>query len=178
MKKIFYFLPLVILAILAIYLIMGLGRNPQDLPSVLINKPIPAFELAPIKGQTKGLSNLDLLGQVTLVNIFGSWCEACRLEHGLLMKISKNNLVPIYGIDWQEPNNLVGPRWLKRLGNPYTLVGDDPKSRGAIAFGVTKAPESFVIDKNGVIRFKHTGRITENTWNNTVWPIIKDLRKQ
>ncbi len=178
MKRFGYFLPLGILAVLAAYLVMGLGRNPQDLPSALINTPVPTFQLPPIKGQKKGFSNLDLVGQVTLVNVFGSWCEACRLEHDLLMSISKKKLVPIFGIDWQEPNPMAGPAWLKRHGNPYTLVGNDPKSRGAIAFGVTKAPESFLIDKTGVIRFKRTGRITEALWNETVWPIVQKLKMQ
>ena len=171
-------MPLAILAILGVYLIMGLGRNPQDLPSAVIDTPAPVFKLAPIKGQVKGLSHNDLFGQVTLVNFFGSWCQACIVEHKLLMRISKNKLVPIYGIDWQEPNPLAGPAWLKRFGNPYTLVGDDPKSRAAIAFGVTKAPESFLIDKKGIIRFKYAGRITEAVWNKTVWPFVKELKKQ
>ena len=176
MKKLGYFLPLGVLAILATYLVMGLGRDPQNLPSVLINTPVPTFDLPAIEGQVTGFSNEDLMGQVTLVNVFGSWCEACRYEHPLLMKIAEQKLIPIYGIDWQEPNPKAGPAWLKRYGNPYTLVGNDPKSLGAIAFGVTKAPESFLVDKRGVIRLKHSGRITESVWSKIIWPKVQELR--
>ena len=178
MKRLGYFTPLGVLAVLAVYLVMGLGRDPQHLPSVLINSLVPTFNLPAIEGQSKGFSNADLLGQVTLVNVFGSWCVACRYEHPLLMNIAEKNLIPIYGIDWQEPNPKAGPAWLKRFGNPYTRIGNDPKSRGAIAFGVTKAPESFLVDKSGVIRIKHTGRITEAVWRKTLWPMIQELRKQ
>ena len=178
MKRLAYFLPLVVLGVLAAYFSMGLGRNPQELPSVLINTPVPTFDLAAIEGQTKGFSNADLAGQVTLVNVFGSWCVACQQEHPLLMKIAREKLIPIYGIDWQETSRTAGPAWLKRYGNPYTLIGDDPKSRGAIAFGVTGAPESFLVDKQGTIRYKQIGPITDRIWQKTLAPIIEELRRQ
>ena len=103
---------------------------------------------------------------------------ACLAEHPFLMQLTKNKVLPIYGIDWREQDRTSGPRWLKRRGNPYVLVGDDPKSRGAIAFGVTGAPESFIVDKAGIIRYKHIGVINEANWNQTLFPIVQKLRQK
>ncbi len=178
MKRLRYSVPLATLAVLAIYFFLGLGRDPYILPSALINSPVAAFDLPAIEGETKGFSSSDLKGQVSLVNVFGSWCVACQQEHGFLMKLSQKNIIPVYGIDWRESDRKAGPAWLKRYGNPYTLIGDDPKSLGAIAFGVTGAPESFLIDKDGVIRFKHTGPLTDKIWIKNFSPIISELRKQ
>jgi cytochrome c biogenesis protein CcmG/thiol:disulfide interchange protein DsbE len=94
------------------------------------------------------------------------------------MQLKEKNTIPIYGIDWREPDRTAGPKWLKKYGNPYTRIGDDPKSLGAIAFGVTGAPETFIIDKNGIIRFKHIGPITKKNWNKTFKPILEELEKK
>jgi len=173
-----YYTPLIILGILAFYFAAGLGQNPAKVKSVLINKKVPEFLLPPIKGSLKGFSNSDLKNQVVLVNIFGSWCVSCRIEHPFLMQLKEKKSIPIYGIDWREPDSTAGPKWLKKFGNPYTLIGDDPNSLGAIAFGVTGAPETFIVDKNGIIRFKHLGPITKDNWDETFKPILKDLRKK
>lgn len=173
-----YYTPLIVLGLLVAYLALGLGQNPAVVKSVLINKKVPQFSLRPIKGSNKGLSNKDFNQQVVLVNIFGSWCVSCRIEHPFLMKLKAKNIVPIYGIDWREPNREAGPQWLKKYGNPYSLVGDDPKSYGAIAFGVTGAPETFIVDKKGVIRFKHIGPITKKNWDKTLLPILTELREK
>jgi cytochrome c biogenesis protein CcmG/thiol:disulfide interchange protein DsbE len=177
-KRLIFLAPILVLAVLAIYFTLGLQRDPSRLPSVLINTPVPAFSLAAIEGAARGFSNQDLKGQVTLVNIFGSWCYACLAEHPFLMQLTKNKMIPIYGIDWREQDRTSGPRWLKRQGNPYLLVGDDPKSRGAIAFGVTGAPESFIVDRAGIIRYKHIGVINAANWNETLLPIVQRLRRQ
>lgn len=177
MKRLGYFIPLAILAVLAVYFLLGLDRDPHVLPSALINTPVAAFDLPAIDGEIRGFSSADLKGQVSLVNVFGSWCIACQQEHPFLMKLARRNVIPVYGIDWRELDRKAGPAWLKRYGNPYTLVGDDPKSRGAIAFGVTGAPESFLIDRDGVIRFKHTGPLTDEIWTTKFSPIISELRK-
>ena len=132
-----------------------------------------------LKGRDdKGFASADLKGEVSLVNIFGSWCVACRVEHPFLMKIKENGWVPVHGIDWREPDRDAGPTWLKRHGDPYTLAGDDPKSKAAIAFGVTGAPETFVVDKLGVIRYKHVGPIDDQVWSETLKPLIDHLRGQ
>ena len=178
MNKLGYYLPLAVLAVLATYFLFSLDRNPHVLPSALINTPVGAFDLPAIEGKTRGFSSDDLKGQISLVNIFGSWCVACKREHPFLMKLAKKKILPIHGIDWREPDSMSGPIWLSQHGNPYTLVGNDPKSLGAIAFGVTGAPETFLVDKNGVIRFKHAGPLTENIWNRNFSPIIAELSKK
>lgn len=174
--RLVYLLPLAVLLVLAAYFAVGLRLDPKTLPSVLINKPIPEFALKPIQGFDKGLGTGDLKGQVSLVNIFGSWCVACQTEHPFLMRIKEQNLVPIYGVDWRETDPAAGPKWLARYGNPYTLVGDDPDSEAAINLGVTGAPETFVVDANGIIRYKHIGPINPDNWRDTLWPLIQHLR--
>ncbi len=178
MNRWYFLLPLVVFLVIAGYFAVGLTKDPKAIPSVLIDKPVAEFSLGPIKGRDRGLSNADLKGQVSLVNIFGSWCVACRIEHPFLMKLKAQNLVPIHGIDWREETPDAGPAWLKRHGDPYTLIGDDPKSKAAIAFGVTGAPETFVVDAKGTIRYKHVGPIDQQAWDKTLWPLIQHLRKQ
>ncbi len=177
-RHVAYALPLAGFAVLGVFFARGLGLDPRAIPSVLIDQPVPEFALEPIKGRDRGFSSTDLLGQVTLVNIFGSWCAACRIEHPFLMKLSREKQIPIYGINWREKTPDAGPRWLARFGDPYVLIGADPKSRAAIAFGVTGAPESFIVDKKGVIRYKHIGPIGTDAWKDTLMPIIEELRKQ
>ncbi len=178
MKRLVYILPLVLFLVLAGYFAIGLTRDPRILPSVLIDQPVPPFDLPPIKGFDTGLASADLDGEVSLVNIFGSWCVACRVEHPFLMRIKREGRVPLHGIDWREENPDAGPAWLAKFGNPYGRIGDDPRSKGAIAFGVTGAPETFVIDKKGVIRFKHIGPMTQDIWDQRLWPVIQKLRNQ
>ena len=183
MKRFVYLIPLLVLMVVGGFSIKQLsdvsgGKSVRDLPSVLINKNVEAFDLAAIAGRDQGWGTKDLLGQVTIVNIFGSWCVACQVEHPFLVKIKEQGLVPIFGIDWREKKPQDGPRWLAKFGDPYTRVGDDPESKAAIAFGVTGAPESFIVDKKGVIRFKQTGPIDARVWEETLWPLILELRKQ
>jgi cytochrome c biogenesis protein CcmG/thiol:disulfide interchange protein DsbE len=178
MKRLIYILPLAVFAVLATHFAIGLTKDPRLLPSVLIDQPVPPFDLAPIEGRDRGLASRDLVGEVSLVNIFGSWCVACGVEHPFLMKIKASKWVPLHGIDWLEKNPADGPAWLAKFGDPYTLIGDDPESRAAIAFGVTGAPETFVVDKRGVIRYKLIGPMTERIWIETLHPIIAELRKQ
>lgn len=171
-----YILPLVFLVVFAVYFWIGLGRDSSVVPTVLLDRPVPEFDLAPIAGQDRGLSSADLQGQVSLVNIFGSWCVACHVEHPFLMALHKDKVIPIFGINWREKRPQDGPAWLQRYGNPYTLIGDDPQSRGAIAFGVSGAPETFIVDAKGYIRFKQIGPITPQIWKETLWPIVQRLR--
>ena len=177
-RRFLYILPLVVFAVIAAYFAVGLTKDPRAIPSVLIDTPVPEFALGPITGRDRGFSRQDLKGEVSLVNIFGSWCFACRVEHPLLMQLKKENAAPIHGIDWRETDPDDGPKWLARFGDPYTLIGDDPDSRAAIAFGVTGAPETFVVDKDGVIRYKQVGPITGRIWEETLRPLIEELRRQ
>jgi len=178
MRRIVYLVPLAVFLVLAGYFWVGLGKDPQIIPSVLIDQPVPAFALKPIKGRELGFSSDDLPGQVSLVNIFGSWCVACRIEHPFLTKLKADGVVPIYGIDWREKDPDAGPAWLAKFGDPYMLVGDDPDSKAAIAFGVTGAPETFIVDARGVIRYKQIGPITPQIWERNLWPIVQKLRAE
>ena len=178
MKRAMFLMPLAVFLILGVYFAIGLTKDPRKLPSVLINEPIAEFSLGPIKGRDRGLSSDDLKGEVTLVNFWGSWCIACKIEHPFLMKLKEENLVPLHGVDWRETTPDAGPDWLKKHGDPYTLIGDDPKSKAAIAFGVYGAPETFIIDATGTIRHKYVGPMNQQVWDDTLWPIIQKLRKQ
>ena len=177
-KRLLFLLPLAAFVVLAGYLAVGLTRDPHVLPSVLIDQEVPPFDLAPIKGRERGFKRDDLKGQVSLVNVFASWCVACRIEHPFLLRLKAEGQVPVHGIDWREENADAGPAWLVRLGDPYTLIGDDPRSQAAIAFGVTGAPETFVVDKRGLIRYKHIGPLTPEAWEKTLGPMIEELRRQ
>jgi len=176
-KRLLFLLPLGVFLVLAVHFAVGLTKDPRILPSALIDQVVPEFDLPPIKGRDKGLASPDLKHGVTLVNIFGSWCVACQVEHPFLMKVNREGKVPLHGIDWREKDRDAGPRWLARKGDPYALIGDDPNSRGAIAFGVTGAPETFIVDAAGIIRYKHIGPMNEKIWEETIWPIIESLRK-
>ena len=177
-SRILFLAPLLVFAVMVGYFAVGLTKDPRILPNMLQGKPVPEFTLAPLLGRDdKGFKNTDLVGDVSLVNVFGSWCVACLVEHPFLMALKEQNLVPIHGIDWREEDRSAGPDWLKRHGDPYTLAGDDPKSRAAIAFGVTGAPETFLVDQKGVVRYKHTGPINQKSWDEVIHPLINKLRK-
>jgi cytochrome c biogenesis protein CcmG/thiol:disulfide interchange protein DsbE len=152
------------------------GYDPLVIPTVLLNTPAPTFELPPLPGYGEALTSADLKGKVSLVNIWGSWCAACTVEHPFLMEIAKTGEVPIYGIAWRDtPDRSVA--WLERHGNPYTKIGQDPKSQTIIDLGVVAAPESFVIDKDGIIRYKVAGIITREEWREKIQPLIAQLNK-
>ena len=178
MKRLAYILPVLIMMGLGVLFLVGLGRDPRLVPSVLIDKPVPDFTLAALPGRgNTGLSTADLKGRVSLVDIYGSWCIACVEEHPTLLAIKKSGLVPIHGIDWRDDPEK-GAQWLREKGDPYDRVGIDPApGRTAVDFGVTGAPESFIVDANGVIRYKYIGPITPRVWNETLLPIIRSLQK-
>lgn len=179
MRRLIYLLPVALFGVLALFFLKGLTMNPRDIPSVLINRPVPEMNLPPLpgRGADTGLATADLKGRVSLVNIYGSWCIACVQEHPYLMKIKQMGVVPIHGIDWRD-DPVEGAKWLKKHGDPYDRVGVDPApGRTAIDFGVTGAPETFVVDKAGIIRYKHIGPVNQDVWENTLLPIIKELSK-
>lgn len=176
-NRLLFIVPLVLFGVIGVYLGVGLTLDPRKLPSMLDGQPVPAFDLPAIQGRgTKGFASTDLHGDVSLVNVFGSWCVACRVEHPFLMQLKKAAEVPIHGIDWREEDPAAGPAWLKRHGDPYTLVGADPRSRAAIAFGVTGAPETFLVDGKGVVRYKHVGPLNQKVWDDLLKPLIVKLR--
>jgi cytochrome c biogenesis protein CcmG, thiol:disulfide interchange protein DsbE len=152
------------------------GDDPHLLPTVLLNTPFPAVDLAPLPGREPGLVTADLKGAVSLVNVWGSWCVACLAEHPFLMELKRDNVVPIHGIAWRDPPE-ASLQWLAKHGDPYARIGQDPRSVTAIALGVTGAPETFVVDKMGIIRYKHIGPITPQVWQTTLAPLIAQLQQ-
>jgi len=177
MRRLLPFLPLALFAVMAIYFGLGLREDPSEIPSQLIDRELPEFDLPPIEGQAEGLSADDLAGQVSLLNVFGSWCPPCAIEHPMLMQISRAGTVPIYGIDWKDPPG-AGAAWLERNGNPYARVGSDAEGHVAIDLGITGAPETFVIDRAGRVRYRHVGIIDESVWRETLLPLIRHLQEE
>ncbi len=169
--------PVLILALLALYFAIGLRTDTRTIQSVLIDKPMPAFDLAAFPDDGKRVTSESLKGRVTLLNIFASWCITCRVEHPVLLKLAKEKRVEIIGLAWKDkPDEL--KEWLAELGNPYTTIADDRIGRTAIDLGVTGAPETYLIDKKGRIRFKQVGAIDDHTWTNTIEPLVKQLEAE
>jgi len=177
MNRLFLFLPLALFAVMAAYFALGLRENPGEIPSQLIDRELPVFDLPPIQGHETGLASADLAGDVSLLNVFGSWCPPCAIEHPMLMQISRSGVVPIYGIDWKDPPG-AGTRWLERNGNPYVRIGNDAEGRVAIDLGITGAPETFIIDRAGRVRYRHVGVITEDVWEGTLLPLVEHLQAE
>lgn len=175
MTRALYFLPVIVFAGLASWFGLGLNRDPSILPSTLIDRPVPAFALAPIEGRDRGLSSADLVGEPSLLNVWGSWCAGCEIEHPLLMEIAASG-IPIYGIDWKDKEG-AGAAFLAKRGDPFRAIGDDSDGRVAIDLGVTGAPETFVVDRKGRIRHKHVGALTREDWERTIRPLLKELAR-
>ena len=172
-----YLIPVSIFAVLAVMLAWGLTQNPRNIPSALIGKPVPQFSLPPVQGRTLGLSSADLVGEVSLVNVFASWCVACREEHPLFMQMKAEGVVPIHGLNYKDqPENAA--RWLNTLGDPYTRTGADRDGRVAIDWGVYGVPETFVITKDGRIAHKHIGPLTPKDLDEMILPLVRKLRAQ
>jgi cytochrome c biogenesis protein CcmG/thiol:disulfide interchange protein DsbE len=175
-KRILLALPLAAFVVLSAYFAIGLQRDPSKIPSVLIDKPLPQFDLPAIEGFEKGFSSGDLKGRVALINVFGSWCASCVIEHPVLMEIAASGDVLIAGLDWKDEKG-AGSRWLQKYGNPYSLIGDDADGRTAIDLGVTGAPETFIVDKNGRIRYKQVGPIDSRIWREELRPLVEKLER-
>jgi cytochrome c biogenesis protein CcmG/thiol:disulfide interchange protein DsbE len=166
--------PLLFFVALAVVLWRGLSLNPQQLPSALINKPIPVFALSELHHPETLFSEHQLYGHVTLLNVWATWCSNCRLEHPVLIDISQTQHIPIYGLDYKDSRTRA-IQWLQQYGNPYRAVGFDQEGKVAINFGVYGTPETFIIDQHGIIRFKHIGPITQDVWENEIKSEIKRL---
>lgn len=171
------FVPLAIFAALAAAFWLGLGRDPSVLPSALINQPMPAFELNAVREGDPVFNNSDLEGHVALVNVFASWCGPCRAEHPTLVQLARQERVAIYGVNWKE-TPAEGRRYLAEAGDPYTRIGSDESGRFALDLGVTGAPETFIVDRHGRVRFKQVGPITPDVWRDEIEPIIRQLESE
>ncbi|BBK33921.1 cytochrome c biogenesis protein CcmG/thiol:disulfide interchange protein DsbE [Stella humosa] len=156
MRRLLYIVPALVFALIAAYLLAGLGLDPKTLPSAMIDKPAPAFDLPALADVAPALKTADLGGEVALVNVFASWCVPCRAEHPILMRLAAEKGVPIYGINQKDkPDD--ARRFLAQLGNPYRRIGVDADGRASIEWGVYGVPETFVIDRAGRIRYRHVG---------------------
>ncbi|MCL4315823.1 MAG: DsbE family thiol:disulfide interchange protein [Gammaproteobacteria bacterium] len=170
-----YLVPLGIFAVLVGLLWAGLYLNPREVPSPLIDKPAPEFTLPRLDDPAAQIARKDLLGQVTLLNVWASWCAACREEHPLLVELARTGQVPIYGLNYKDTRE-DALRWLNGLGNPYTASAFDEQGNVGIDYGVYGVPETYVIDRAGVIRYKVIGPLTEDNLENTVLPLIRKLQ--
>jgi len=174
MKRIWiYLLPLVITGALFALFASQINKDPNLLPSALLNKPAPQFELGPVEGHTQsGFSTADMLGQLTLVNVFASWCVPCRDEHEFLIELSKRDDIQIYGINYNDqPQNALS--FLAELGNPYDAIGADRNRRVSLDWGVYGVPESYLVNQDGMIVYKHTGPINAQSFELNVIPAIE-----
>ena len=171
------YVPLAVFVVIAAFFGVGLTMNPREIPSPLIGKPVPEFSLPAVKGRTPGLSSADLRGEVALVNVFASWCVACREEHPVLLDLRRQGIVPIHGLNYKDkPDD--AQAWLDELGDPYTRTGADISGRVGIDWGVYGVPETFVVDRKGQIAHKHIGPITPKALNDTLLPIIRKLQAE
>ena len=170
-------LPIAVFVVIAIALGVGLTMNPKEIPSALIGKPVPAFDLPPVQGRTLGLSNDDLKGEVALVNVFASWCTACRTEHPLFMDLKEKGTVPLHGLNYKD-KPAHADKWLTELGDPYVRTGADISGRVSIEWGVYGVPETFVVDHEGRIAYKHIGPVSREILDSTILPLVAELREK
>jgi cytochrome c biogenesis protein CcmG/thiol:disulfide interchange protein DsbE len=163
--------------VLLVFLGVGLTLNPREVPSPLIGKPAPAFSLPTVADAGHTIGTDQLRDRVSLLNVWASWCVSCRQEHPLLVDLSRQGSVAIYGLNYKDTRP-EAQRWLAALGNPYLASAFDEDGRVGIEWGVYGVPETFVIDRRGVIRHKHIGPITPAAWEETLWPLIQKLEAE
>jgi cytochrome c biogenesis protein CcmG, thiol:disulfide interchange protein DsbE len=172
-----FLIPLIVFAGLVIFLGIGLTLDPREVPSPFIGKPAPAFSLPQVADAGKSLGSNDLKGQVSLVNVWASWCVSCRQEHPILVELAQQNIVPVYGLNYKDERE-AALGWLNQFGNPYSASAFDADGKVGIDWGVYGVPETFVIDKQGVIRYKQTGPITRDALNKTLLPLVRKLQQE
>ena len=169
-----FIIPLAVFLVLAGFLLKGLTLDPREVPSPLIDKAAPEFALTQLDKPEQTIRRADMLGKVWMLNVWASWCEACRDEHPYLVDFAKLKALPIYGLDYKDQRE-PAQQWLAERGNPYDASLFDEKGRVGIDFGVYGVPETFIIDKQGVIRFKQIGALTPDVLNDKVLPLLRKL---
>ena len=172
-----YLIPLGIFLVMVVFLAIGLRRDPREVPSPLINKAAPTFRLPQLKEPDKTFSAADMRGKVWVLNVWASWCVSCREEHPLLLEYAKTGAVPIYGLNWKDKRE-DALDWLGQLGDPYVLSVADLDGRVAIDYGVYGAPETYLIDQNGTIRYKQIGAVTADVWQDKILPLVQQLNRE
>ena len=177
MRRLLFLLPLLLFLWLAVYFGLGLTKDPSVIPSALVDKPAPEFSLPALHPGKQGLATGDLKGEVAIVNVFASWCVPCLIEHPFWMKLQKERLLPIHGIAWKDKreNTL---RWLAKHGNPYSRIGHDPDNKAGVEWGVYGAPETYIIDRAGRIRFKYVGPIYPQIWQQELLLVVQKLKAE
>ena len=170
-----FLVPLGIFVVMVGFLAVGLRLNPREVPSPLINKPAPPFTLPELVDPQRTFSQKDMLGKVWMLNVWASWCVSCREEHPVLGEFSKRKIVPLYGLNYKDERK-DALAWLARLGDPYTMSIMDRDGRIGIDYGVYGVPETYVIDKQGVIRYKQIGPVTPEVLEAKILPLVKKLQ--
>ena len=171
-----YFIPLAVFGVLVVFLAVGLRHDPHEVPSPLIDKPAPAFQLSQLDEPAKTFSANEMRGKVWLLNVWASWCVSCREEHPLLVELSRTKTVPIYGLNYKDKRD-DALSWLRDFGNPYVLSAFDSDGRVGIDYGVYGVPETYLIDRDGIIRYKQIGPVTQEFLNDKLVPMVKELSK-
>ena len=174
MKYLKFLIPMGIFLVLVLFLGTGLKLDPKEVPSPLIGKPAPAFALARLDDPAQTIRRDDLLGQVWMLNVWASWCVACREEHPLLVEFAKSKMLPIYGLNYKD-KPAAGQKWLADFGNPYNASLTDLDGRVGIDYGVYGVPETFIMDRQGVVRFKQIGPITPEVIRTKIEPLVRQL---
>jgi cytochrome c biogenesis protein CcmG, thiol:disulfide interchange protein DsbE len=171
-----FLIPLILFIGLVVFLAIGLNRDPHEVPSPLINKSAPAFEVSQLTDANKTFSPASMQGQVWILNVWASWCVACREEHPVLVELAKSQMAPVVGLDYKDKRE-DALAMLAKQGNPYLLSAFDGNGRVGIDYGVYGVPETYIIDKAGVIRFKHIGPLTMDLLNQKIYPMLSELKK-
>ncbi|MBU1192217.1 MAG: DsbE family thiol:disulfide interchange protein [Gammaproteobacteria bacterium] len=172
-----FMIPLFGFVALVVLLAVGLRLNPHEVPSPLIDKQAPAFSVPQLRDPQVQLSDRSLLGKVTLLNVWASWCGGCRHEHPLLVELAARHKLPIYGLDYKdESTNALA--WLTQNGDPYTAIGFDALGKVGLDYGVYGVPETYLLDRHGVIRYKHTGPLSRDVLEDTLLPLIERLEHE
>lgn len=171
-----YLVPGAIFLVLVGFFVAGLYRDPSAIPSPLIGKPAPAFALPAVEDMTQTVSLEQYKGKVWVLNVWGTWCPGCHQEHGLLLEIAKENVVPLVGLNWKDDLTLAR-QWLSQLGDPYVATAFDADGRVGIDWGVYGAPETFLVDAQGQVIFKHIAPLTREIWQQEFLPRIEAARK-
>lgn len=178
MKKFWYFIPLFIFIAIVLFFWKGMQQNPSMIPSPLINKPMPTVDEVSVDDNPEvKIKNQDFLGHITLLNVWASWCVSCQVEHPVLMDISRSGKVILYGLNYKDKRENA-QNWLKQRGNPYVLDIYDPDGELGVNLGVYGTPETFLIDQNGIIRYKYIGPISPDVWQTDLLPRILKLETQ
>jgi cytochrome c biogenesis protein CcmG, thiol:disulfide interchange protein DsbE len=167
-----FIIPIGLFATLAVFLFIGLSRDKETLPSPLIGKPAPQFELPSVEDPSQKIASREFAGRPYVVNIWGSWCFACRDEHPVLMELARRNEIPLVGLNWRDELPLA-QQWLKQFGNPYVATAFDPKGDVGIDYGAYGAPETYLVDARGIIVFKYVSPVTIEVWEREFLPRIK-----